>query len=138
MLKNKKRFSSETAETRQDLLRIGDNNPLISEDLKSVILSLEARSEHPIATCLKNTWDTSSIKLVDGWEEVPGLGVRGKIDGVLWEFISDPDCNQTTRLSATLKREGQRLVTLEFSDSPRTGSHQLAFKESKTSAIKKT
>jgi Cd2+/Zn2+-exporting ATPase len=52
-------------------------------DLISLTVSIESRSEHPIAQAVVNYALTQEIKpdAVDNFEAVPGLGVRGTVGG---------------------------------------------------------
>lgn len=51
-------------------------------DIKTATASLASRSDHPVSRCLAGVADT--LKKVDGFEAIPGKGVKGRIDGELW------------------------------------------------------
>ncbi len=57
----------------------------------SIILSLEAQSQHPIAFALREIWKDVRIPAsfaVEEWRENSSRGVQGRIQGVLWKFHS--------------------------------------------------
>ncbi len=60
--------------------------PLMSQQLKSVLLGLESQSQHPIAFSLRKIWGSLPTSSVENLKEIPGVGVQGKIDGHFYEF----------------------------------------------------
>ncbi|MDZ4342038.1 MAG: heavy metal translocating P-type ATPase [Candidatus Binatia bacterium] len=54
-----------------------------------IAASLESRSEHPVAAALRTAAAEAGLSelLVKDWRVEPGLGVRGRIDGVETEYL---------------------------------------------------
>jgi P-type Cu+ transporter len=63
----------------------------ISPEWIQIILCLEAQSQHPIAFALRELWKEVKISddlTVANWIETPSAGVKGLVDGILWDFHS--------------------------------------------------
>ncbi len=54
------------------------------EDLLSTAASLEAPSEHPFAKAILAYYGNKPLKSVEGFQTLPGRGVAGLIDGVMY------------------------------------------------------
>ena len=60
-------------------------NPEFSADAKSILYSLELRSEHPLAEAVVTALAEEARHLsVRGFENIPGRGVKGEIDGITY------------------------------------------------------
>ena len=60
-------------------------NPDFSADAKSILYSLELRSEHPLAEAVVAALSEDARHLsVRGFENIPGRGVKGEIEGITY------------------------------------------------------
>ena len=60
-------------------------NPAFPADAKSILYSLELRSEHPLAEAVVQALADEARHLsVRGFENIPGRGVKGEIEGMMY------------------------------------------------------
>ena len=57
-----------------------DNN----NEKKSLLLSLEKHSEHPLAEAVVRYFDSTELSPVSGFENIPGKGIKGIMDGQVY------------------------------------------------------
>lgn len=108
--------------------------PLMSNELKSIILGLESQSEHPIAYAIRDVWGRLKPSSVSDLTEIPGLGVEGTIEGQHYEFKKnfEPSTHSSAfGPSATLYKNGAKLFTLNFADQLKSESKQMITKFTK-------
>lgn len=68
---------------------VAPRGELATIDALRIAASLEIGSEHPIARALRRAWfaeHADDLPTVDGFERLPGIGVRGSIDGATWSL----------------------------------------------------
>ncbi len=92
---------------------LSEEQPLIDAYLKQIILSLELRSEHPIAKALVRSFGHLQALPVTDWKELPGLGVEGNIEGSRWELKKAQDGTE----GFELRKNGQLLLRLRLEES---------------------
>jgi len=84
-------FLDKTGTVTYGMLKVDTFNVLKQPQMSvySIITSLEKYSTHPVATALKEfavTMDKTSDLEVKNYIEVPGIGVKGEINGYLYEI----------------------------------------------------
>lgn len=82
---------------------------------KSIIYSLEKNSEHPIAKALMRAVGTPVSLPMENVHETAGQGVSGSCAGSLYQIRKSQN---TRHPSVTLSRNGEPLVSADFSDLP--------------------
>jgi Cd2+/Zn2+-exporting ATPase len=88
---------------------------------RGLAASLAGRSDHPVSQAIASAAKTDGIasSTVDGFEAIPGRGVRGIIDGTLYLLGNHRLVHELGRCSTdlearldTLERQGKTVVTL--------------------------
>lgn len=101
---------------------VTDVIPLGGEDKDTMLqlaASLDALSEHPVASAIVAAWSSSKLLPVTEFEAITGRGVRGKIGGVLY-FIGNHRLAEENKVCgpnveaalARLESEGKTAVVL--------------------------
>lgn len=123
ILKLKNIFFDKTGTlTEPDLKLISSNPPIIADKIKTVLISLEQKSFHPIAFALRKIFhDTRALPVLDH-QEISGRGVMGRINSHFYEFGQDRVAVEQSALTLVLKEDGQTLCTLSFENSIRPES----------------
>ena len=83
------------------------------EDFLRLAAALEQNSEHPLASAVMEAAKDVEIPAVDGFETVPGRGVRGVVDGkryIAGNFAFLTECGVCCRERADLAAEGKTLL----------------------------
>lgn len=96
------------------LMRLSSDSPLIDAHWKRVILSLENVSRHPIAESLRRLWGPHELFEVADAQEIPGVGVDGRIMGVQYQIRGGTD--EGGRIRLDLLRENVRVVEIRLQD----------------------
>lgn len=96
------------------LLVPSPRSPMIDDQWKRIILSLENISRHPVAESLRRIWGRLDLYPVSDAREIPGSGVEGRIEGVLYQVRGSKTTAQ--RASIDLIREGTKILELELQD----------------------
>jgi Cu2+-exporting ATPase/Cu+-exporting ATPase len=102
--------------------------PLMSAELKAIVLGLESQSEHPIAFAIREVWTQIKPAKVDHLTEIPGVGVHGEIENNFYEFKKSTEASTYSRHigpKATLYKNGAKVLTLEFADQIKPESLEL-------------
>lgn len=104
-----------TGTLTEGVLKLSQDSPMIAEHLKRIILSLENKSQHPIAESLRKAWGKKELfEVIDG-REVLGLGVEGSINGHFYELHRSTATTGGAQL--VLKRDHQEVLELDLEDS---------------------
>lgn len=126
ILKVKNIFFDKTGTLTEGNLQFSYSEPaVLPENLQKIILSLEASSYHPIAFALRKAWSQhSELFEVENGQEVLGRGVRGTIEGHVFEVrhLSESIHNVETAVEVT--RNNESLCRLYFVDTLREDSPQ--------------
>lgn len=108
---------------KPELVSIENISDQTDEDLISILLSLENKSEHPIAHAIVNYAKEKNIEVlaVDQFEAIKGKGVRGNISGVTYfagspKLLEDLKLSFNTQLLEKETREGKTPVILANQD----------------------
>ena len=56
------------------------------EELLKIASSLEAKSEHPLASAIVKAYNSEDLYKVNDYKTLPGFGVKGKIDGSIYNI----------------------------------------------------
>lgn len=98
----------------------------LSDDLKAAILTLESKSYHPVAFALRKAWrDITPLKNLTNYEEVLGQGVRGSIDGNLYEVRNLSESTHDSVLAVEVFKNSRSVARLYFTDQLREDSANL-------------
>jgi len=65
----------------QNIIVIGD---IVKEQLLAIASSLEAKSEHPLASAIVEANESKKFYPVDNYLTLPGFGVKGNVDGKMY------------------------------------------------------
>ncbi|HWU44093.1 MAG TPA: HAD-IC family P-type ATPase, partial [Bdellovibrio sp.] len=126
ILKIKNVFFDKTGTLTEGSLSLIDSAPqVIEDDLRKIILSLEAKSYHPIAFALRRVWFFESLYSVEDCEEILGQGLRGKIAGHQYEIRPLSETTHDSELAVEIFKDGISQCRLYFTDSLRTDSAQI-------------
>lgn len=79
---------------------------------QSLILGLENQSVHPIAFGFRKGFDMATPAMLIGVEEVPGVGVKGMLNGTLYELRRTP--NACDEVSCGLFENGKHINEFRF------------------------
>lgn len=71
------------------------SSPADGPELRSILYSLEMKSEHPLAEAITESLRGSSLLEVTAFESITGKGVKGTIDGVTY-YAGSPELLRTT------------------------------------------
>ncbi|MNL09952.1 putative copper-importing P-type ATPase A [compost metagenome] len=97
---------------------------VIQSELQKIILSLESNSYHPVAFALRKAWAAENLLPVGDFQENLGVGVRGHVAGHTYEIKSVGESTHESEIAVEVKKEGQFLARLYFTDALRTESCQ--------------
>lgn len=127
ILKVKNIFFDKTGTLTEGSLGLVRSTPTeISEDLKRIILSLEATSYHPLAFALRKAWKLEGYTLpVEASQEILGQGVTGRIHGKHYEIKHLAETTQGAELGIELFADGHSLCRLYFVDTLRPESSKI-------------
>ncbi len=107
------------AEVTDWIWLIENDNESIRKRFLNIILSLEERSEHPIASAIVNYIKAAGITQerfrIDNFENIPGKGVSADIEGKSYFAGSSKYAQREIRHSEQLSSEGKS-VTVVFED----------------------
>lgn len=99
--------------------------PLLSDELKSLILGLESDSHHPIANSLRRLWRNIVPVNFDNWAEIAGVGVHGEFRGAKYELRQDTENFSQGGPNSALYRNNKKLLSLKFGDELHPGAQKL-------------
>lgn len=100
--------------TEIDLHLLSSYPNAINFKLKSVIISLEQQSYHPIAFSLRKAWSDITPISVENLEEHLGKGVSGKIFGNFYELFQCENSNDESKIRIELRENGVAMCRLTF------------------------
>jgi Cu2+-exporting ATPase/Cu+-exporting ATPase len=113
-------FFDKTGTLTEPELRLVTWHPTeISEEMKTILISLESRSYHPVAFALRKLWSETPSVPVTNPVDLPGRGVAGLIGAHYYEFGQTSEPNETNFLKLVLKKDGVPLCFLNFENSVR-------------------
>lgn len=90
--------------------------PLISDDFKSIILSLGKLSNHPISLCLRQAWPGVPFVELEKVTETAGIGLQGIFKNQMYELKRSGGVDSNIGPTASLFQNGKAIFTLEFQD----------------------
>lgn len=73
----------------------GYSSPEDGPDLRSVLYSLELKSEHPLAEAIVNSLRGAERMEVDSFESITGMGIKGCVNGTEY-YAGSPDLLRST------------------------------------------
>jgi Cu2+-exporting ATPase/Cu+-exporting ATPase len=119
VLKIKNIFFDKTGTLTEANLHLRSTEPsLLSAELKNALISLEQRSQHPIAFALRNAWPEMIPDAVGEWREESGKGIYGVVGSHIYQLGQISDTASDT-LKLCLKRDGQNVAFLNFENALR-------------------
>lgn len=120
MLNIKNVFFDKTGTLTEGALSLSHSEPaLVSPTLQKVILSLEAPSYHPIAFALRKAWSVQELFPVEEAQEILGKGVRGKINGDVYEIRHLAESTHESEIAIEVFKNNESVSRLYFSDALR-------------------
>lgn len=83
-----------------------------ADSAKDIFLSLEKRSEHPLAEAIANYLDDAKAVAVDGFESLTGSGVKGSVGGTVY-YAGNRKLLDANKIDAdeVLAKEAGRLLS---------------------------
>lgn len=126
MLEIKNIFFDKTGTLTEGHLSLSHSEPaIISPRLQAAILALEARSYHPLAFALRKAWPhPEKLPVVEQAQEILGKGVKGLIDGKLYEIRHLSESTHEDETAIEVLCDGQSVCRLYFLDELRKDSAQ--------------
>lgn len=125
ILKVKNVFFDKTGTLTEGNLSLSHSEPMvIQSDLQKIILTLEANSYHPVAFALRKAWTSEGLFVLHDFQENLGVGVRGLVEGHLYEIKSVGESTHESEIAIEVKKDGQFLARLYFTDALRADSTQ--------------
>lgn len=106
--------------THMDLSLKNSTPAVISSELKTIIISLEQKSFHPIAFALRKAWPGVVATPIENLQEISNKGIQGQFDSHIYELSEDPNQTHSDDLTVQLKKDGEKICTLSFENSLRT------------------
>lgn len=94
----------------------------VPPEYRSVLLSLESKSHHPIAYALRAEWPQVPSQDIQDWTETAGKGVSGRIENDFFELQRESTSRETLGPSVLLLKNNQPILTLDFTDQIRPES----------------
>ncbi|MBX3019534.1 MAG: cation-translocating P-type ATPase [Bdellovibrionaceae bacterium] len=119
-LKNVKRIAfDKTGTLTTGHLRLSQRSPLLDDELKSLLLSLEAPATHPIAHALRRAFGPARHLPLENLIEVPGSGPAADYQGHRYEIQPVAEGDTSAGPAMELRRDGEAVLRLNFEDNPR-------------------
>lgn len=117
-------FFDKTGTLTEGNLQISHSEPAaIPQDIRKIILSLEASSYHPVAFALRKAWLPScDLHSVSNGQEILGRGVSGSIEGSHYEIRHLAESTHEVETGIEVLRNGQSLCRIYFVDALRNDS----------------
>lgn len=100
-------------------LRLSRRAPMLDDELKTLLLSLEAAAAHPIAHALRRAYGTVRPLPLENRVDVPGAGPAADWQGHHYEILPAADVDSGPGPAFELHRDGQCVVRLDFEDGVR-------------------
>lgn len=124
ILQVKNIFFDKTGTLSEGTLSLSHCEPaLLSPSIQKIILSLEAPSYHPIAFALRKAWPhPENLFKVEEAQEILGRGVRGKIDGSLYEIRHLAESTHESEIAVEVFKDNESISRLYFADALRNDS----------------
>ncbi len=119
ILKLKSIFFDKTGTLTESELKLASPPDSISQRIKTILISLEQKSFHPVAFALRREFLGTRPVPVKEYQEISGKGVQGYIDAHFYEFGQTMSPQESNYVLLTLKEDGVPLVTLSFENSIR-------------------
>jgi Cu+-exporting ATPase len=125
ILKVKNIFFDKTGTLTEGNLSLSHTEPMvIQSELRKIILSLESKSYHPVAFALRKAWESESFFAIFDFQENLGVGVRGQVLNHSYEIKSVGESTHESEIAVEVKKDGQFLARLYFTDALRADSAQ--------------
>lgn len=86
----------------------------LSAETRSLIVSLETKSYHPIAFAIRDHWPNEEKLVIENLFETPGVGVGGAYNNAHYELLQNYDNSATSEISVALNKDGQKICSLFF------------------------
>jgi Cu+-exporting ATPase len=103
--------------TRGQLHLVKSYPPEISTDFRSLILGLEAQSQHPVAFAFRRAWPDEPVsRSLEDLQELPGVGVQGRERSSLWTVETSGSQESSGFVSVSLKQDNQAVAYFYFAD----------------------
>lgn len=119
-LKNVKRIAfDKTGTLTTGHLRLSPRSPLLDDELKTLLLSLEASATHPIAHALRRAFAPARPLTLENLQHVPGAGPAADYQGHRYEILPVTEGDNSHGPAMELHRDGQGVLRLNFEDDPR-------------------
>ncbi len=100
-------------------------NARYSDEIQSAVYSLERLSRHPVARALVTFLEGKvTAQAVDGFVEVPGLGVNGSIGGISWQIKKSSQARATNNCIDIFRAE-ELVARISLGDQLRADSKSL-------------
>lgn len=124
ILKIKNIFFDKTGTLTEGQLKLTHTEPqALSPEIRSVILSLESHSYHPIAFALRAAWNEMTGSLnVASVKEILGYGIIGEVNGNSYELRTLGESSHEEEVAVELLENKIRIACLYFADALRTES----------------
>ncbi|HEX7673214.1 MAG TPA: heavy metal translocating P-type ATPase [Bdellovibrio sp.] len=119
-------FFDKTGTLTEGHLGLAHSAPqVIQQDLINNILAIENQSVHPVAFALRKTWKATAYPKVESFEEIFGQGVRGSIQGDIYEIKALSDTTHDSELAVEVFKNGHTQCRLYFNDEIRDNAASL-------------
>jgi Cu+-exporting ATPase len=103
-------FFDKTGTLTESELSLEQESKAVSQKIRSVVLTLESFSQHPIAYAFRQAFTEDLCLIAENWKETPGEGVSATIENEFYELKRNPDAG----MSCTLFKNGEALQTFTF------------------------
>lgn len=102
-------------EGKPKVLAVSSWGDMSEQDALTVLLSLEAQSEHPLAEAIVSYADSQGVtkKKVSGYENIPGQGLCAMVDGVVY-YVGSPRLLASLHLSVPKEGEMPQGATIIY------------------------
>lgn len=106
-------------------LRLSPRSPLLDDELKTLLLSLEATATHPIAHALRRAYGAIRPLPLQNLVEIPGAGPAADHRGRRYEIRPAADSDSGAGPAMELHRDGETVLRLSFEDDVRPEAREV-------------
>jgi len=126
IIRSENLFFDKTGTLTEGKLELLQNFPHpLSQEIKSLILGLEAESEHPIAQSLRSLWSDVKPTPFEQRKEILNLGVEGIYNNDFYELKTSSSQDDRSLIQIEFSKNSQKLAYLYFTDRVREESQSL-------------
>ncbi len=120
-------FFDKTGTLSEGTLTLANSAPQsLPVSLQQIVLALEAQSHHPIAFALRKAWaHLPMAKNVTAAQEIVGQGVRGYVDGDLYEIFPYNTALPGSQIAVEVLKNHRSVCQLYFADRLREDSPRI-------------